>query len=41
VAIETNNKLDNPLEYFYHWEKNTPDKVFLKQPSGDQWKTLT
>ena len=41
MAIETNNKLDNPLEYFYHWEKNTPDKVFLKQPSGDQWKTLT
>ncbi len=41
MTNQTNNKLDNPLEYFYHWEKNHPDKVFLKQPKGDQWKTLT
>ena len=38
---QENNKLDNPLEYFYHWEKNHPDRVFLKQPKGDHWKTLT
>ena len=23
---------NSPLEAFLHWEKNTPDKVFLKQP---------
>ncbi|MBL8379779.1 MAG: AMP-binding protein [Burkholderiales bacterium] len=22
-----------PLEYFYHWERTTPDKVFLTQPA--------
>ena len=38
---QKNNKLDNPLEYFYHWENNDPDRIFLKQPKGDQWKTLT
>lgn len=35
------NELKNPLEYFYHWEKNTPNKIFLRQPFGDTWKTLT
>ena len=29
------------IEYFYHWEKTTPDKVFLRQPKGDRWHTLT
>ncbi len=29
------------IEYFYHWEKETPDKVFLRQPYGKEWKTLT
>lgn len=33
--------LKTQLEYFYKWEKNTPDKVFLRQPYGDTWKTLT
>jgi long-chain acyl-CoA synthetase len=25
------------LEYFYHWEKNTPHNIFLKQPFGDDF----
>jgi len=29
------------IEYFYHWENTTPDKIFLRQPFGDSWKTLT
>jgi len=29
------------LEHFYNWEKNTPDRVFLKQPFGDEWKDFT
>lgn len=29
------------IERFYHWEKTTPNKVFLRQPKGDQWHTLT
>jgi len=29
------------IEAFYHWEKETPDKVFLRQPFGDEWHTLT
>lgn len=33
--------LKTPVEYFYHWEKTTPDNVFLRQPFGKTWKTLT
>lgn len=29
------------LEYFYHWEKHTPDGVFLKQPFGDDFLDFT
>ena len=29
------------IEYFYKWEKETPNKVFMRQPKGDQWHTLT
>ena len=29
------------ITHFYHWEKTTPDKVFLRQPYGDTWKTYT
>lgn len=36
-----NENLKTPLDNFYHWEKTTPNKVFLRQPYGDQWKELT
>jgi len=26
---------------FYHWEKNNPNKAFLKQPFGDKWEVYT
>lgn len=29
------------LEYFYHWEKVFPDKIFLRQPYGERWHTMT
>jgi len=29
------------IERFYHWEKTTPNKTFLRQPKGDTWHTLT
>lgn len=29
------------IEHFYHWEQNTPDKIFLRQPYGNSWKTLS
>lgn len=29
------------IERFYHWERQTPDTVFLRQPKGRQWKELT
>ena len=29
------------LEHFYHWERTTPQKVFLKQPTGDKWRDYT
>lgn len=38
---ELHQDLKSQLEYFYHWESSTPDNVFLKQPFGDTWKTLT
>lgn len=33
--------MKTPIEYFYNWEKETPENVFLKQPFGDKWKHLT
>jgi len=38
---EQNEPLKSIIEHFYHWEKTTPDNVFLRQPKGDNWKTLT
>lgn len=29
------------IERFYHWEKETPDAIFLRQPKGREWKELT
>jgi long-chain acyl-CoA synthetase len=28
-------------ECFFHWEKTTPGSIFLRQPQGENWKTLT
>ena len=29
------------LEYFYHWEKNTPNQIYLRQPFGDTFRDFT
>ncbi|QFU74263.1 AMP-binding protein [Halioglobus maricola] len=31
----------SPLEMFYHWEQETPDKVYLRQPSNLAWSEYT
>lgn len=36
-----NQNLRTPLDNFYHWEEKTPNKVFLRQPKGTNWKELT
>jgi long-chain acyl-CoA synthetase len=37
----TNNdirsNLKTPLDNFYHWEKNTPEAIYLRQPYGREW----
>lgn len=35
------NRFETIVERFYHWEKTTPNKVFLRQPKGDNWKEIT
>lgn len=33
--------LRTPLDDFLHWEKTTPDAVFLRQPYGREWHSFT
>lgn len=35
------SKVKSPLEMFYHWEQETPDKVFLRQPKKLEWSEFT
>lgn len=35
------DKVTSIIEQFYHWEQTTPDKVFLRQPNGSDWKEIT
>ena len=34
-------KLKTAIEYFYDWEKKDPNRIFLKQPYGKTWKSIT
>ena len=38
---ELKKDLQTHLEHFYHWEKTTPNQIFLRQPFGATWKELT
>jgi long-chain acyl-CoA synthetase len=29
------------VDYLYHWEKTQPNKVFLRQPFGNEFKDFT
>ena len=31
----------SPLEMFYQWEQETPDKVYLRQPKNLEWREYT
>jgi long-chain acyl-CoA synthetase len=35
------DNLLSPIELFYKWEKETPDRIFLRQPIKGVWKTWT
>ena len=39
--MASNEDSQNPISFFYHWEKTTPTNIFLRQPFGNTWKTLT
>lgn len=32
---------ETPLSAFFKWEKQTPERIFLRQPIDDNWKTWT
>ncbi len=40
-TMSINTKQATHLDKFYHWEATQPDKVYLKQPQGDQWIDYT
>ncbi|MEM9824190.1 MAG: AMP-binding protein [Bacteroidota bacterium] len=33
--------LESPLDLFLKWEQQSPDRIFLRQPKGNQWITMT
>ncbi len=33
--------LKTPIDNFYHWEKNTPNAIFLRQPFGREWRNYS
>ena len=35
------HNLKTHLDFFYHWEEKPPDRIFLRQPFGDTWTTIT
>lgn len=39
--IPLDDKLRTPLDYFYQWETEKPNEVFLRQPYGASWTELT
>ena len=36
-----NSDLNTLLSYFYQWEREKPDAVFMRQPYGNDWKSIT
>ncbi len=36
-----NEQLTSIIEYFYKWEAETPDAIFLRQPFGSEWREVT
>lgn len=36
-----NSTIKTPLEMFYRWERETPDQVYLRQPTNRVWREYT
>ena len=36
-----NQSVKSPLEMFYHWERETPGRVYLRQPANLVWREYT
>jgi long-chain acyl-CoA synthetase len=41
MVNQTKMEYLSPLAMLYHWEKETPDRVYLKQPIDGKWQTWT
>jgi long-chain acyl-CoA synthetase len=41
MIIDQNTPLIGFLDYFYQFEAETPDAVFMRQPEGDKWHHIT
>ena len=41
MAQELYENLQTILTYFYQWEEEKPNDVFLRQPTGNTWEEFT
>lgn len=41
MTMTHDTQLKSMVEHFYHWEQVQPDKIFLRQPSGNTWHSLS
>lgn len=41
MSSDTSQSLKSIIEHFYHWEKSDPNRPFLKQPTGSEWKVIS
>lgn len=39
--MASSEKLKTLVDFFYHWESKQPEKVFLNQPFGNEWRETT
>ncbi len=41
MSVPSREDIKPLVGYFYHWEKNTPNQVYLRQPKDGQYKEYT
>ena len=41
INKDSGSGLKTPLDMFYHWEKHTPDAIYLRQPFGKEWVNIS
>ncbi|MCH2190151.1 MAG: AMP-binding protein [Gammaproteobacteria bacterium] len=39
--VHMSEHITSIIEYFYKWESEEPERVFLRQPQGDSWNEMT